>query len=116
MTTKEKIIRQSLKEATEERNKLHAIVFDTPLSQALALERDTIETAKNNFIPGSKECLTYLDKQLKEKDRLIGKAYDQVNNSNKYIDRMAKLDIEIGDLSAELHLLGYKKGSGIGGI
>ena len=103
MTTKEKVINESLKRVSSEIGKIDEILNATPLNDIIKLEKEAIETAKK-MVAGSREVLEYLNNKQKEKDELLILAEKQ-KNSSLLIDRKVNLEREKADLINELYFL-----------
>lgn len=99
MTTKEKVIRESIKRVTKQINKINLILNANPLSDIIKLRRDTLNNAKE--FQNHEKALVFINKAIKKEKELIRIAKKQ-QNSIKLINEKVKLELELSDLNGEL--------------
>lgn len=112
MTTKEKVIKESIKRNTKRLNEIKTLLDTSPLScicelrmeaQKLLDENQGIEKRTSN------EFVAKIDKLAKEEKKMFALAKKQ-QDSAKLIDEQVKLEMELSDLNNELYFIERRRG------
>ena len=105
MTTKEKIIRKSIKEVTKELAELKDLIYSSPLIEIIEI-RKKAQTLLESSTKGrtSEEFLGKI-KVLATKEKSLFKKAKKQENSVELIDRQVKLEFELTDLNHELYFI-----------
>lgn len=106
MTTKEKVIRESIKRIAKKINGIRKILDANPLSEIIELERKTIHEAKQ--LKNPVEALRLITEAMNKKAELMKVAKKQ-QNSIKLINEKVKLEFELSDLNMELWHIQIKR-------
>lgn len=104
MTTKEKVVRASIKKASKRLNNINYILSATPLSDILQLSKkmkELLDKCKTIEERTSDEFVEKIGKMAKEEKRLIALAKKQ-QNTNKLIEEAVRIKMELSELKTEL--------------
>jgi len=107
MTTKEKVITESISRIKRELDGIDEILNANPLSEIIKLRQKAAEITEGEKWR-DKSVLAELNEMGKEEKRLFALAKKQ-QNTNELIDRKVKLEMELSDLNSELYFINYRK-------
>lgn len=107
MTTKEKVIAESIKRIEREICKINDILDARPLLEIIRLQQEALTLVRGSKF-GDKNVLKELDRMAAEekKHRVIAK---KQRNSVKLIERKVKLEMELSDLHSEQFFMNMRK-------
>lgn len=111
MTTKEKVIRESIERNTKMLKEIKELLEANPLSRICELRSEAKKLLDENQgieKRTSKEFVAKIDKLAKEEKRMFELAKKQ-QDSAKLIDEQVKLEMELNDLNNELYLVQRKQ-------
>ena len=107
MTTKEKVIKESIKRNTKRLNEIKAILDASPLSRICELRMEAKKLFDENQgieKRTSNEFIAKIDKLAKEEKKMFALAKKQ-QCSAKLINEQVNLEVELSDLNNELYLI-----------
>lgn len=107
MTTKEKVIIESISRIKRELDGIDEILNANPLSEIIKLRQKAAEITEGEKWR-DKSVFAELNEMGKEEKRLFALAKKQ-QNTNELIDRKVKLEMELSDLNSELYFINYRK-------
>lgn len=105
MSTKEKIVKKSIRQVQCEISKIDEILNATPVSDIIELHRKTTDEVKIlNNENRYQEALEVLEHAKKEEAKL-NKIFEKQRDTVALIDRKVELYFELSDLNNELWLI-----------
>jgi len=107
MTTKEKVIKESIERNTKRLNEIKTLLEANPLSRICELRMEAkklLDENKGIEKRTSSDFVAKIDKLAKEEKKMFALAKKQQNSSN-LIDEQVKLEMELGDLNNELYFI-----------
>jgi len=107
MTTKEKVIRESIERNTKRLNKIKTLLEANPLSRICELRMEAKKLLDENQgieKRTSNDFVAKIDKLAKEEKKMFALAKKQ-KDSAKLIDEQVKLEMELSDLNNELYFI-----------
>lgn len=111
MTTKEKVIKESIDRNTKRLNEICSLLDANPLSRVIEIRTEAkklFEENKGIEKRTSSEFVTKIDKLANEEKRMFELAEKQ-QDSIKLIDEKVKIEMELSDLNKELYYIEFKQ-------
>ena len=110
MTTKEKIVRQSIEAVTKEIAEIQALFDANPLVEIIEV-RKAAQALLNDYQPSERIKPEFMEKlgALVKREKELFAIADKRQDTLKLIDRQVELEIELGDLNNELYSIEWKK-------
>ena len=102
MTTKERVIRTTIKKVELNLKKVQALLDANPLSEILKIRQEAQELIKNETDNGI--ILSKL-KKLQERERQQFAIYEKSKNTNLLVSKKVELTIELDNLRKELYFI-----------
>ena len=110
MTTKEKIVNQSIKKVQKQLDKINYILEAKPLTELCNIRQETVELLENNKTIEQRTSTEFIAKiealSIREKEQV--KLAHKLKNSVKLIDQKIELESELSDLKTELYYIQQK--------
>lgn len=107
MTTKEKVINESIRKINKELIEIDEILNANPLSEIIQLRQKASELIKGDGWK-DKKIQAEISKMAKKGKELFAVAEKQ-RKTNELIDRKVKSEMELSDLNSELYFLNYRE-------
>lgn len=107
MTTKEKVIKESIERNTKRLNEIKTLLEANPLSRICELRMEAKKLLDENQgveKRTSNKFVAKIDKLAREEKKMFALAKKQ-QNSAQLIDEQVKLEMELGDLNNELYFI-----------
>jgi hypothetical protein len=113
MTTKEKVIRESIRRITRRLEKLEAIQNASPAVDLINVRKEAQQLLNDNQGIEKRVSKDFQDKieALSKREKECWKMIDRQKNWQKDSDEIVKLQIELGDLKNELFYITRKSNS-----
>lgn len=107
MTTKEKIIRESIEKVKEELAEIISIIDATPLSGIIAGRKEAVDLITPATL-GDEDAIKRIG-ELAEQEKRLFKIAEKQKNTSRLIGRRIELDSELTDLENELYYIERNK-------